>query len=449
MRHGSCVAWLAPWYSRSVHAPVAILGAGLTGMSAAHHLGAVGVGYRLFEKQMRAGGLAVTCEEQGYRFDRTGHLLHVRDDAIRDLALRWMGPEHRWIERNSAVWSHGVYTRYPFQANLYGLPPAVAQECLTTYLRAWRRADAGPYRSFEHFCQAKFGEGISRHFMVPYNTRMWGVPPSEITASWCQRFVPIPTPRDVVAGAAGLPTRQLGYNARFVYPKLGIGQLSDGLAREVACETSRAPLGIDGRELVFEDERVPFDALISTVPLPTLVALLSDVPRPVADAAAKLRCSHLNYLDVALERPCGKPFQWVYVPEPKYPFYRVGCYAHFSSAMAPAGKSNLYVELAQRGAIDVTSIAPGVIAGLIEMGLIDTPADVAFIRARRIEHAYVIFDHDYFAATQTIHAFLAERRIVSSGRYGHWNYSSMADALAFGRDAANDTCDILGTGGAL
>ena len=41
-----------------------------------------------------------------------------------------------------------------------------------------------------------------------------------------------------------------------------------------------------------------------------------------------------DYLDVALSEPCGKPLHWVYVPEAKYPFYRVGCYSHFSPAMA-------------------------------------------------------------------------------------------------------------------
>src|ERR1039458_2428152 len=36
------------------------------------------------------------------------------------------------------------------------------------------------------------GAGISKHFMIPYNERLWGVSPSEITAAWCSRFVPLP-----------------------------------------------------------------------------------------------------------------------------------------------------------------------------------------------------------------------------------------------------------------
>src|SRR5687768_14443530 len=116
--------------------PVAILGAGLTGMAAAHALGRAGVGYRLFERLQRPGGHAVTTEEAGFRFDRTGHLLHLRDAETRALALSWIGDDWLEIERRSRIWSNGVYTRYPFQANTFGLPPQVAKECLLGFLEA-------------------------------------------------------------------------------------------------------------------------------------------------------------------------------------------------------------------------------------------------------------------------------------------------------------------------
>src|SRR5262249_47954321 len=154
-------------------------------------------------------------------------------------------------------WSNGALTRYPFQANTFGLPPQVAYECVYGFLKAHFANDKPAPHNFEEFCLLHFGEGISRHFMIPYNTRLWGVPPSEITVEWCSRFVPLPKLEDVVAGAVGLHDRELGYNVRFVYPRLGIGALSDGLARQVPwIELDRAPLGVDWRrrELHFEEE---------------------------------------------------------------------------------------------------------------------------------------------------------------------------------------------------
>jgi protoporphyrinogen oxidase len=425
---------------------VAILGAGLTGMAAAYHLHRAGVPHRIFERLPHPGGHAITIDEDGYRFDRTGHLLHLRDPETRRLSLSWIGEDCLEIERRSMIWSNGVYTRYPFQANTFGLPPAVAYECLHGFLKAHFAKERPAPRNFEEFCLAHFGEGISRHFMIPYNTRLWGVPPREITADWCARFVPLPKLEDVVAGAVGVNDRELGYNARFLYPRLGIGQLSDGLARAVpGIERCRAPEAIDwrARDLVFADEVVRYDVLISSIPLLALIKGLRGVPEAVAAAARRLRCTHLYYLDLALETPCNKPLHWVYVPEAKYPFYRVGCYSHFSPAMAPPGKASLYVELADRREPDLAVLLPEVAAGLVEMGLIDAPSAIRFARVRRIDHAYVIFDHAYFGSLETIRPFLESAGILSTGRYGGWNYSSMEDALHFGRDAAQDALALL------
>jgi len=423
----------------SARTPVAILGAGLTGMSAAIELSRRGAQYRIFEKLAQPGGHAVTIEDDGFRFDRTGHLLHLKSDALRAEVLDWIGPDHLRIERRSVIWSNGVYTRYPFQANTFGLPPQVAYDCVQGFLAAQLAKDKPAPTNFEEFCLYHFGEGISRHFMIPYNSRLWGVHPREITSAWCERFVPLPRLEDVIAGAVGLNDRELGYNSNFIYPRLGIGELAQGMARRLPrIELGQSPLRIElaARQLLFEQERVPFQVLLSTIPLPRLLGLIDELPDPVREAAGKLRCSHLHYLDVALCRPPGTNFHWAYVPEAKYPFYRVGCYTHFSSALAPPGKSSLYIELADRSPPDLERLLPEVARGLIEMGVIGSANEIEFARARRIDHAYVIFDHDYFAALEVIRPFLQAARIISSGRYGDWNYSAMEDAILFGKVAA-------------
>lgn len=435
--------------TRSPRTPVAILGAGLTGLSTSHHLGRAGLPHRIFERAGFAGGHAITIEEHGYRFDRTGHLLHLRDADLRTFALGFLGDDVFEVERRSMIWSHGTYTRYPFQANTFGLPPDVAYECLMGFVRA-HFAPPGPEpQNFEEFCLKHFGEGISKHFMIPYNTRLWGVSPKDITAAWCSRFVPLPKLEDVLAGAVGKKAPELGYNAKFVYPRLGIGELPKAMAASlpVPLELERPPLAIDpfAREVVFEHETVPYDVLVSTIPLPVLIGLLRGIPDVVAQAARRLRCTHLYYLDVALDGPCGQPLHWVYVPEEKYPFYRVGCYSNFSPAMAPPGKANLYVELSDRTEPDFVKTWLYVADGLLEMGIIDSPKQIRFMRPRRIDHAYVIFDHAYFSSLEAILPFLEKNRIVTTGRYGGWNYSSMEDALRFGRDAASRASMLHGS----
>jgi protoporphyrinogen oxidase len=309
------------------------------------------------------------------------------------------------------------------------------------YFEALRDEPGTPEpKTFEDFCFKFFGAGFSKHFMIPYNEKLWGVHPRDVTAEWCSRFVPRPKLEDVIAGAVGKNDRELGYNTSFLYPSLGIGALPAAMCASLTgpIHYNSAPQAVDWRkrELVFEGERVPYQVLISTAPLDTLVRLLVDAPAEIREAGAKLRCNPLYYLDVALDVPCGVDLHWVYVPEQKYPFYRVGCYSHFSAKMAPPGKANLYVELSSRHEPDMKALVPEVARALVEMQIIGRPEDVRFADLQRIDHAYVVYDHEYFGAVGKIRPFLEEHRIISAGRYGGWNYSSMEDALLFGRDAA-------------
>ena len=125
---------------------VVILGGGLTGISAAVHLRAPWV---LFEREERLGGHARTDEREGYRFDKTGHWLHLRDPGVKQLVDELLPGQMTPIARRARIFSHGVLTRYPYQANLHGLPPEVIKECLLGVIEARvasRRPASAPRR---------------------------------------------------------------------------------------------------------------------------------------------------------------------------------------------------------------------------------------------------------------------------------------------------------------
>ncbi|MBI2895126.1 MAG: FAD-dependent oxidoreductase [Deltaproteobacteria bacterium] len=428
--------------------PIVILGAGLTGLSAARHLPPGS--YRLIEREARVGGHAVTEEHEGWRFDRTGHLLHLRDAETRAMIEGLLEGELLEIERRSKVWSHGVFTDYPFQANTYGLPREIVRECLVGFIEA-RVAAAKSSRApstFEDLILGQFGEGIARHFMIPYNTKIWGVHPREMTASWCERFVPVPSIEDIVQGALGPPRSQLGYNARFLYPRRGISALPEALARGLHVELGRQPVAVDPveRTVTLDDgERVQFEVALCTAPLPRLIGLMAErAPAAVRDAARLLRHTGLWYLDVGLERPPRTDLHWAYVPEERLPFYRVGVYTNFSAELAPPGRGSLYVELSSRSRPDMLELGPVVARGLEEMGLIRDASEIAFTIPRFLEHAYVIPDRRTDGALRTILPFLEEHRIFAAGRYGAWTYSSMEDAIVMGKDAARRALEVHG-----
>ena len=102
------------------------------------------------------------------------------------------------------------------------------------------------------------------------------------------------------------------------------------------------------------------------------------------------------------------------------------------------------IELADRSEPELDRLLPEVVRGLAEMGVVTGPEQLRFARARRIDFAYVIFDHAYYDALAVIEPFLAEHRVISAGRYGKWTYCSMEDAILMGRKAAKEAAHLVG-----
>lgn len=429
---------------------VLVVGGGLTGISAALHLRRPFV---LVEREPELGGLARTVHREGFSFDATGHWLHLRDPAMMALARGVMGDDLASVKRHARVYTGGALTLYPFQANLHGLPPKVAYECLLGFVRSQldkcRQGQDEP-RNFEQYILHHFGDGIARHFMIPYNTKLWGVHPREITSAWCKRLVPIPTLEQVVAGSVGAPSSELGYNVSFLYPRLGgIGAFSAALAGQLDPGAIRLGAELESvdpvrRVAVVGGEPVHYRALVSTIPLPELVRRLVDPPAEVLAAAQRLRWTAVRYLNVACRTAPPEPYHWVYVPEHRLPFYRVGVFSSAVPSMAPPGASSLYVELASRDRSrgEAETVAE-VIPALVEVRALRSPADVVFAELHEIEYAYVVFDESYEQALGEILPYLENHRIFSRGRYGSWVYNAMEDSLIAGKEVAVEIDRLL------
>src|SRR5258706_15994326 len=108
------------------HIRTLILGGGMSGLSCAYHLKE---NYLLWEKSDEPGGLSRSIKQDGFVYDHTGHLLHLRDPYTLKLIPDLLGDNIVSNDRRAWIHSHGVQTRYPYQANLYGLPKKVIQEC--------------------------------------------------------------------------------------------------------------------------------------------------------------------------------------------------------------------------------------------------------------------------------------------------------------------------------
>ena len=125
---------------------------------------------------------------RGFTWDLGGHVVfsHFGEfDALLDEA---MGDDVYEHERSSYVRFGGRWVPYPFQNNLRYLEPDVVYECLLGLIEADGTAQA---LDFATWMSSTFGDGITRHFMRPYNEKVWATPPEEMSADWIAERVSV------------------------------------------------------------------------------------------------------------------------------------------------------------------------------------------------------------------------------------------------------------------
>ena len=433
---------------------VVILGAGLAGLSAAYHLQEGGAPFALYERETVVGGLCRSMTRGGFTFDCTGHLMHFRRPEIRTLVERLMGQAGSELiahQRRAAIYSHGVFTDYPFQANTFGLPVEVVKECLMGFIEAWRKRDRqaparlAPPRHFGEWVLRTFGAGIAGHFMTPFNEKLWQRPLSDLGCDWGGGWlIPVPSLEEVVQGALGLANRNMGYNPSFFYPKEGgIQRYPEAFAAQV---TKGVHLGheltaIDlGRRVVeFQDgQRVRYRRLISTIPLPELFRRAKGLPAAVTRQVDGLAHVSVTNVNLGVDRPTIVPYHWVYFPEPRFPFYRVGFPSNLTPSVAPPGQSLISVECSHRSdqPADRNVAIERALAGLRAAGLLRADDRITLREVVEIPYAYVIFDRARPRILARLQRALRAAGVRSIGRYGAWEHSSMEDAVWQGKEAA-------------
>lgn len=421
-----------------------VLGAGLTGLAAARQLTETGIPATVIEQHGEPGGACRTVEQDGFVFDYTGHLLHVRQPESRALlasvgALRGF----RGHRRRAGVCLAGVVTPYPVQIHTHRLPRHMRRDCVAGFVAALLTgtSPAPPEASFAEWVLTRFGEGLARHFFFPYNRKLFLAEPEQYSAEWTGRFVPRPEIRDVLDGAFGLHRGAVGYNATFLYPRRGgIRLVADALAADLP----GLRLGHRVRSLCLADRQVEldsgeildFDVLIATVDLPGLAALTVDLPLAARRAAAGLRAVDVVNLNFGVRGPAPRREHWLYVPEPQLPFYRVGLPSNHGQ-LAPPGCHTISVEVSLPvGAAPAENLQTRCLAGLQTLGLLRDQADICTSLKLRLSPAYVVFDWQRQQALETLAAPFAAAGVIRAGRWAEWTYAAMEDALLAGSRAA-------------
>ena len=205
-----------------------------------------------------------------------------------------------------------MFTPYPFQANLHGLPLEVVKECVAGFVEAEiRRAAEGEPDlgtiGFREWAERIFGEGIARHFLLPYNAKLWRADLDDIECGWVSWSIPRPTLREILDGAFGATVRGLGYNPTFLYPRRGgISVLPEALAlRGPEVRLSETVVAVDATARAVHlagGGSVPYEFLVSTIPLDRLLRIARGLPSDLPRIGESLRAVRVLNISLGIDR---------------------------------------------------------------------------------------------------------------------------------------------------
>lgn len=423
-----------------------ILGGGLAGLTAAFYSGAP-----VYEAAEHPGGAAWSDPVGGIAFDRGIHVLQTSNQSILEL-LAELGVELSTIRRQAYIYARGTYTAYPFQVNTTGLPLALRLRCVYDFLR--RTGDAANPKNYTEWIEANLGRGFAETFMLPYSQKFWTIDLEQMTYEWTGGRVPQPSAWQVLRGAFVDRRTAIGSNAVFQYPsaRTGYATIAQALVRRVRwLHLDHRAVRIDVRRhrVHFANGRdADYRVLISAIPLPELVAILSEVPAEVRAATALLRANSVLSVGLAIDGPSVEGRHWVHFPEPEFVFFRISYPHNFTDPPSASGPRGICAEIAHSATrpLPKEGLIERVEADLRRAGAMLPEDRIIATGAYDIKYAYCIYDHNRRAAIRTIRDWLHSIDIVPSGRYGLWTYFWSHEAMLSGRKSAKLVRQMLAAG---
>lgn len=423
---------------------VIIIGAGVTGLAAGIELQDDAI---IFEREAVPGGLACSYNFNGYWFDKTVHFLMINDKSLMKRMLPMLQNHFKFSPLEVWVDCKGEPSvRYPIQLNLGGLKKETQLKCIIDFCNVYYNEEK-TNGSYKEFLLQTFGKTMCELFFFPYNEKCWKYPLDQIVAPGQVWNIHRPTVEEVMDGILD-PNKTRGkFNTQGYYPvpprsadKRGIGLLAEIMAlnvRNLKLQSTVVSINPERHSMLIKtnssyDEYRYNEGCLSTIPIPTLIKLCVNAPKSLVRDVEQLEW--VKMMSVALsikgERPKNTG-HYRYFADPEISFNKLVYTTMFDEHSAPEDGYGLLLEI--KDVCDCEhELYVKVIRLLHKLGILKEKDKVIAEHMWEIDPAYVIFTKDTQRILDNCKEFLNLYGITSLGRYGSWEYSSMAENLRDG-----------------
>jgi protoporphyrinogen oxidase len=360
-----------------------IIGAGPAGLTAAYELvHRTDIQPIVLEMSEYMGGISRTVRYKGNRMDIGGHRFFSKSDRVMAWWMKIMPVEasqvisyqgkHREVTADGAAGGDRVMlirsrkSRIYFLRQFFDYPIQLTGQTIRQ-LGATRMVKIGasyaasllhqikPEKTLEQFLINRFGRELYLTFFKSYTEKVWGVPCNEISAEWgAQRIKGLSITKAVghflskafgrkSSGDIAQKQTETSLIEKFMYPKLGPGQLWEYVAEDVKAKGGEIRTGwqvdrlhtdefrIVSAEAVHaetgERETIEADYFFSTMPVKELMRCLdAPVPEKVLEVSDGLVYRDFITVGVLLRKlkihddtPQGAKLladNWIYIQEP-------------------------------------------------------------------------------------------------------------------------------------
>lgn len=430
---------------------VAVLGGGITGMVMTRSLVEQGHEVRCLEAAPHTGGLCASETVDGFVVDKAGgHIIFSKDKEVLSYVLDALEPVgHHTSNRRTFILQDGHHIPFPYENGIGDLPPEMRFEALRDYLEAaCRRRNGAPCPDdFHNWCLWRFGEGMCRQFMHPYNRKIWNVDLRELGVEWVAGRVPDAPVDDVLRSALGMRTQGYRHQAVFHYPlEGGFGAIVEGVKAHIPAgvvHTGAPCRSLERRAGGWLVNDEPYDRVVSTIPLPELGKVLKDVPGDVARAFERLDWVSLLTVFLALDRPEVPAHSWIYFPHTSQgPQNRITYLSNYSPRNAPEGKTSVMAEVTYHRELPASEdrVVQDVVDGLVSCGVIKR-GQVMWTRTYRNKYAYILYRKDLERNLEAVRKHCATVGLDIVGRFGNYSYFNSDACIRAALDLAATYAD--------
>jgi protoporphyrinogen oxidase len=437
-----------------------VLGAGPGGLSCAHELAEAGYRVTVLERFDYVGGLSLTVERNGFRFDLGGHRWFTKNEALNGWFKRLMDGRLVVVERTSRILFNGKFFDYPISIGnvLKTAGIATSLRCVVDYAATCVKNMVAPaeIRTMKDAFTAQFGAKLYDMFFRRYSEKVWGRSCSEMSADWVSQRSKGLSIWTTIANALLKPKKKAqSLIETFLYPRLGYADICErmreviqskpGNAVRLECDVRKVDLTDPKRPAVSfthrgATETIECDWVVSTIALTGLLghAVVPKPPTEVIEASKSLEFRSVICVNLMLDMPRMTKDTWIYCHDEGLGFARLHEPKNWSPAMVPdASKTSVVLEYFCTTGDEVwnksdDAIVAWAVDDLARLKLI-TKDKVLGGFCTRAKEAYPVYSLGYEAKLKAMKDYvLPLERLAIVGRGGTFRYNNADHSIEMG-----------------